>query len=188
MPWVLIALLTIQTPDTLREAITLGRSTDQALYDSFNNAYALPVAPPVGRAQVLTEFRRAVLLVRDRVAQGDYVMSPPDLATALAPFRGLVTFVVEVQLNPLNTFARPPGYDLYVATGPASTPLASPSLKIEPIFPVGTVGPGHPITAIRLEASFTRADLANAARPTLTLVDQNGNLLWQCRIDITRYR
>jgi hypothetical protein len=188
MPWVLIALLTVQTPETLREAITLGRTTDQALYDSFNSVYSLPVAAPVERAEVITEFRRAVLLVRERVAQGDYVMSPPDLAGALAPFRGLVTFIVEVKLNPLNTFARPPGYDLYIATGPATRPLASPSVKIEPIFPVGTVGPGNPITAIRLEASFARADIVNAARPTLMLVDQNGNQIWQSRIDVTRYR
>lgn len=188
MPWLLIALLTFQSSDTLREAIALGRTSDQALYDSFNRAYSLPVAPPVETAQIITEFRRAVLLVRDRVAQGDYVMSAPDIAGALAPFRGLVTFIVEVKLNPLNTFATPPTYDLYIATGPATRPLASPSVKIEPIFPVGTVGPGNPITAIRLEASFARADIVNAPRPSLVLTDQNGNLVWQTRIDITRYR
>lgn len=191
MPWLLIALLTLQTaqtPDTLREAITLGRTRDQALYDAFNGAYSLPVTAPVDSAQIITEFRRAVLLVRDRVAQGDYVMSPPDLAGALAPFRGLVTVIVDVKLNPLNTFVKPPDYELYIATGPATRPIASPKLKIEPIFPVGTVGPGNPITAIRLEASFSRAAIVNAQRPVLTLTDQNGNLVWQSRLDITRYR
>jgi hypothetical protein len=42
--------------------------------------------------------------------------------------------------------------------------------------------------AIRLEATFTRAEIANAPRPTLVLTDQNGNAIWQSRIDITRYR
>lgn len=191
MPWLLIALLTFQTAptsDTLREAITLGRTSDQALYDAFNGAYSLPVTAPVESAQIITEFRRAVLLVRSRVAQGDYVMSPPDLAGALAPFRGLVTVIVDVKLNPLNTFVKAPNYDLYIATGPVTKPLASPSLKVEPIFPVGTVGPGNPITAIRVEASFVRADIVNAPRPSLMLIDQNGNLVWQSRLDITRYR
>ena len=191
MPWLLIALLTFQTtqtPDTLREAITLGRTSDQALYDAFNAAYSIPVAEPVERAQIITEFRRAVLLVRERVAQGDYVMSPPDLASALAPFRGVVTVIVDVKLNPLNTFAKAPNYVLYIATGPSTRPLASRSLKVEPIFPVGTVGPGNPITAIRLEASFARADIADAPRPSLMLIDQNGDLVWQSRLDITRYR
>ena len=188
MPWLLIALLTFQSGDTLREAITLGRTSDQALYDAFNGAYTLPVSPPVERAQVITEFRRAVLLVRERVAEGDYVMSPPDLSGALAPFRGLVTFIVDVRLNPLNTFAKPPGYDLYIQTGPSTRPLASPSIKVEPIFPVGTVGPGNPIPALRIEGSFQRADIVNAPRPTLVVVDQNGDPVWQTRIDITRYR
>src|SRR5579864_6787826 len=113
MPWLLMALLTAQTGDTIRDAVALGRTNDQALYESFNSAYSLPVAPPVESAQIITEFRRAVLLVREHVSQGDFVMSPADLASALAPSRGLVTVIVDVNLNPLNTYAKPPSYDLY---------------------------------------------------------------------------
>lgn len=187
MPWLLIALLTVQTGDTLRDAIALGQTSDQALYESFNSAYSLPVEPPVDNVQIITEFRRAVLLVREHVAQGDYGMTPSDLASALAPSRGLVTVVVDVKLNPLNTYSKPPSYDLYIATGPSTKPLAGP-LKIDPIFPVGTVGAGHPVMAIRVQANFARADIANAARPVLVLTDQNGTVIWQSRIDITRYR
>lgn len=187
MPWLLMVLLTFQTGDALRDAMTLGRTSDQALYDSFNSAYALPVDPPVDSAQIVTDFRRAVLLVREHVSQGDFVMSAADLASALAPSRGLVTVIVDVKLNPLNTYGKPPSYDLYVATGPGTKPLAAP-VTIDPIFPVGTVGPGHPITAIRIQTNVARADIASASRPVLVLTDQNGNVIWQTRIDITRYR
>ena len=187
MPWLLMALLTFQTGDTLRDAMALGQTSDQALYDSFNSAYSLPVAPPVDSAQIITDFRRAVLLVREHVSQGDFVTSATELASALEPSRGLVTIIVDVKLNPLNTYSKPPSYDLYIATGPGTKPLAAP-LKIDPIFPVGTVGPGNPITAIRIQTNFARADIASAPRPVLALTDQNGNVIWQSRLDITRYR
>ncbi|MGH9408642.1 MAG: hypothetical protein ACRD1V_04240 [Vicinamibacterales bacterium] len=187
-PWLLLILLAVAQADSMKDAIALGRTSDQALYDSFNAAYALSVAPPVESAEIITEFRRAVLSVRARVDQGDYVVEPSDLANAVAPYRGLVTFIVKVTLNPLNTFPKPPTYDLYVATGPSTGPIASPSLKRFGIYPMGAVGPGNPLIGIRLEATFPQAEIAGAAKPSLVLTDEHGGVIWQTRIDVTRYR
>jgi hypothetical protein len=174
--------------DSAREALNLGRTHDQALYDAFNAGYRLTPSGVVDSVEVMTEFRRAVLIVRDHAQQGEYSFTANDLATALTPFRGLVTFIAQVRLHPLNTYAAPPAYDLYVRTGPNTKPVAAPVIKRDPVYPPGSAGPGHTMTAVRIEASFPRADITDAAEPTLILNDEHGTIVWQTRIDLSRFR
>ena len=183
------AIVAAQPPqgDSARDALNLGRTHDQALYDAFNAGYRLTPSGVVDSVEVITEFRRAVLLVRERAMQGEYSFTTNDLAAAMSPFRGLVTFVAQVRLHPLNTFSASPDYDLYVRTGPATKPVAAPKIKRDPIYPVGA-GPGSSIIGIRLEASFPRADIIGASEPTLILNDERGNIIWQTRLDLARFR
>jgi hypothetical protein len=174
--------------DSLREALNLGRTHDQALYDAFNAGYRLTPSGVVDSVEVVTEFRRAVLIVREHASQGEYSFTANDLASALTPYRGRVTFIAQVRLHPLNTYAAPPAYDLYVRTGPQSKPVAAPTIKRDPVYPPGSMGPGNSMTAIRLEASFPRADIADAAEPTLIVNDEHGAIVWQSRIDLARFR
>jgi hypothetical protein len=178
----------VQQPDSARDALSLGRTHDQALYDAFNAGYRLTPSGIVDGVEIITEFRRAVLIVREHALQGEYSFTANDLATALTPYRGTVTFVVQVRLHPLNTYAAPPAYDLYVRTGPQSKPVAAPAIKRDPVYPPGSIGPGSSMTGIRLEASFPRADIADAAEPTLIVNDEHGAVVWQTRIDLTRFR
>ena len=59
MLWLILALLLVQQGDTTSDAVALGRTRDEALYDAFNRGYQLAVAPPIQRAEIITEFRRA---------------------------------------------------------------------------------------------------------------------------------
>lgn len=188
MFWLMIALLLVQQGDTTRDAVALGRTRDEALFDAFNRGYQLAAASPVERAEIITEFRRAVLIVRERAAQGDYVIGTNELASAIAPYRGLVSFVVDVKLNPLNVYARAPSYDVYIRTGPATKPIAARTLKREAIYPAGTMGPGNAIVAVRVEASFERAEIEAAREPAVVVIDDAGNVIWQARVDLSRYR
>ena len=173
--------------DSLRDALALGRTHDDALFEAFNKGYSLSPSGTIAHAEIVTEFRRAVLIVRDHALQGAYAFGQDDLAKALAPSKGLVTFIVQVRLHPLNTFIKAPSYDLYISTGPMSPPIASKALKREPVYPAGGA-PGSAVVAVRLDASFPRADIERASAPLLIVTDEKAEILGQARIDLSRFR
>jgi len=173
--------------DPMRDALTLGHTRDQSLFDSFNRGYAIGVSGTIDSAEVITEFRRAVLLVRERDNLGDYIQDTRSLTNALAPFAGLVTFVVQVRMNPLNTFAKPPGYELYVSTGPTTKAIGPKPFQREAMYPLGGA-PGSAMVDVRLTGSFPRADIESASRPELVVTDDKADVLWSTRIDLSRYR
>ena len=173
--------------DPLKDAAALGRTHDDQLYESFNKSYNLSPSGTIDRAEIITEFRRAVLIVREHVQQGDYLFGGEALTKALQPLKGMVTFVVQVRLHPLHAFNKEPTYDLYVGTGPNSAPIASTGVKREPVYPQGG-GVGSPMVAVRLEASFPRAEFTRSAMPQLIVTDEKADILWQARLDLSRYR
>jgi hypothetical protein len=182
-----LSAFTLAPQDSLRDAITLGHTRDDTLFASFNSGYSLAVSGTVDSAEVMTEFRRAVVFVRQREALADYIQDTHTLASAMAPYAGLVTFIVQARLNPLNTFTKVPNYDLYISTGPSTPPLAGKPFARDPIYPVNMQPPSAMI-AVRLTASFSRADVEAAPAPTLLLTDDHAGILWQTRIDLSRYR
>lgn len=170
-----------------RDALTLGRTHDDALYESFNTSYKLPATGALDSAEIITEFRRSVLIVRTHALQGDYSFGENDVVKAMAPFAGLITCIVQVRLHPMNVFAREPAYDLYLSTGPRSPPIASKTMKRDPVYPPGAE-PGSSMVAVRLEASFSRAEIERAESPRLIVTDEKAEILWQQRLDLSRYR
>jgi hypothetical protein len=184
----LIGLPFSQAAASLTEALALGRTHDQALYDAFNAGYKLAASGDVASVEVITEFRRAVLLVREHANQGEYSFTEHDLAGALAPFRGTVAFVAILRLNPLNTYTQPPSCDLYIRTGPASKPLPPTNLRRDPVYPPGIGIPGGAMTGVRLEGTFSGAEINGAKDPFLVIVDPNGRVVWEGRVDLSRFR
>jgi hypothetical protein len=176
-----------QPTDALRDAVSLGQTHDEVLFESFNKSYNLSPSGTIERAEIITEFRRGVLIVRERAQAGDYSFSWDALSKAMVPWKGLVTFVVQARLNPMNTFAKEPAYDLYVSTGPSSGPIASNGVKRQPIYPQGG-GPGSGFVSVRLEASFPSAAFTRSTMPQLVVTDEKAETLWQARLDLSRYR
>jgi hypothetical protein len=175
--------------DSLREALNLGRTHDQALYDAFNAGYRLTPSGIVDSVEVVTEFRRAVLIVREHANQGEYSFSAQDLTRAMAPHDGEITFIVQARLHPLHTFAGVPPYDMYVETGATTRPLAAKPFKRDPVYPPGAApGRASPLVGVRLEGSFPREGIDAASAPMLVVTDEKANVLWKTRIDLTRYR
>jgi hypothetical protein len=173
--------------DPLREALNLGHTRDQSLFDSFNRGYQLTPSGTIDRAEIITEFRRAVMLVREREALGDYIQDSRTLSNALAPYAGLVTVIVEARLNPLNTYMGPPSYELYVSTGPSTKPIAGKPYAREAVYPLG-VPAGSGMVAVRITASFPRVDIEAAQQPAIVVIDDRAEVIWQARIDLSRYR
>jgi hypothetical protein len=174
-----------QFPDA-REALRLGRSQDDAVYDAFTRGYALPTNDLVDSAEIITEFRRAVLIVRERARLGEFGFTERDLSVAMTPHLGLVTFIAQTRLNPLHTYVKPPAYELYMATGPATPPLNGREVKRTPVYPLG--GLEGTLTGVRLEITLPRAAIEAASRPELILTDENANVIWRCPIDLGRFR
>jgi hypothetical protein len=183
---VLATVAAAQLPDA-REALRLGRSQDEAMYAAFTKGYALAVAEPVMVAEIVTDFRRAVLIVRDRARMGEFGFTERDLNVAMAPQLGLIGFVVEARLNPLHTYAKPPAYELYVSTGPDTPPLAGKDTRRDPVYGPGLMM-GSPLVGVRLEISIPRAQIDAAPLPELILTDERANILWRSRIDLSRFR
>jgi hypothetical protein len=174
-------------PPDVRDAVKLGRTSDEALLASFHRGYSLAPSGVVDSAEIVTEFRRAVLIVREHAMLGEYMFGPRELTAALTPYRGLVTLAVQIRLHPLNTFVKPPLYEMYVSTGPLTPPVAAKPLKRDPVYPLG-VATGAPMIAVRLEGSFPRAEVASASQPSLVVLDDRAELVWQARLDLARYR
>ena len=169
-----------------RDALALGRTRDDALFESFNKGYSLAVSDIIETAEIITEFRRAVLLVRERTMQGDYVVTDATLTRAMAPHLGQIGFIVQVRLAPFNTFINPPAYDVYVSTGPTTKPLADKTLKREPVYALGP--PGSPIVGVRIQATFAKAEIERAKQPELIVIDDKAEIIWRARIDLSRFR
>ena len=52
--------------DPLKDAATLGRTRDDAQFEAFNKSYSLTLSGNIERAEIVTEFRRAVLIAHQR--------------------------------------------------------------------------------------------------------------------------
>ena len=169
-----------------RDALALGRTRDDTLFESFNKGYHLAVSDIIETAEIITEFRRAVLLVRERTMQGDYVVTDATVTRLMAPHLGAIGFIVQVRLPPLNTLITAPAYDLYVSTGPRTKPLADKALKREPVYALGP--PGAPIVGVRIHATFTKDEIERAAQPELIVSDDKAEIVWRARIDLSRFR
>lgn len=169
-----------------RDALALGRARDDALFESFNRGYNLAVSDIIETAEIITEFRRAVLLVRERTMQGDYVVTDATVTRAMAPHLGQIGFIVQVRLAPFNTFIAPPAYDIYISTGPRTKPLGDKALKREPVYALGP--PGSPIVGVRIHATFARDEIARAPMPELIVTDDTAEIVWRARIDLARFR
>jgi hypothetical protein len=169
-----------------REALRIGRTQDDALYAAFSSGYALAPSGPVSSAEIITEFRRAVMIVREHAQRGEFGFTERDLNAAMKPHEGHVSFVVQVQLHPLNIYQGVPLYEMYVSTGSNTPPLASPATARQPVYALG--GPGSALIGLRLEGTFPRAPIAAAAAPELVVTDQHADVIWRARLDLSRYR
>ena len=163
--------------------MALGRTRDPAQYDAFHAGYVLSPSGEVERVEVITEFRRAVLIVRQHAEMGEYSFNENNLARALVPYRGLVTFTAQLRLHPLHNYATPPGYEMYVQTGPTTKPIAPSSFKREPVYPPGRPDTPPAMSGFVLILTVPRADISGAADPALVIVNEASDVVWRARLE-----
>jgi hypothetical protein len=175
-------------PSVAREAVALGRTRDTALYNAFQAGYFLSPSGDIEFAEIITEFRRAVMLVRKHADFGEYSYNENNLARDLIPYRGTVAFVAQIRMHPLHVYPAPPTYDMYVRTGPTTKPIPLTKLTREPVYPPGTSNEPSRFTSFRLEGSVPRDALAAAQEPALVITNDRGDVIWQARLEVSRFR
>lgn len=106
-------LETALPPRLIDEALVLGQSRIESVRARFHQPYRLQVGrPPFDYVDVVTPFRRVVLITEERTNLGIRGFTNREAAAALGAGAGAVEVRVEMTFHPQNVFIGVPGYDV----------------------------------------------------------------------------
>jgi hypothetical protein len=118
-------------PGAVAEALAIGQSRVDTARAQFHRPYRLPVnEPPVDYLEVVTPFRRVVLLAETRARAGDRLFGRREALLAAAERGAPLEIVAELTFHPLNTYLDVPAFEVE---------LAGPAPGVAPIQPHGIV-------------------------------------------------
>jgi hypothetical protein len=89
-----------------------ARQASREARQAFHDGYLRVPAGEVRRVSVVTEYRRVVLLVEERMRSLDRNYGVQQMTRELAPWRGVLEIIVELQFHPQNTFVSVPLADV----------------------------------------------------------------------------
>lgn len=113
LAWPVHAIDVDITPVIVQQALDLAQRSKPAERATFHRAYVLQVTTlPLRRISVVTEFRRVVLAAEERLRLGDRLFGLREATETVAPWRGRVQIVAELQYNPQNNFIGVPPIDV----------------------------------------------------------------------------
>ena len=98
--------------EAIDQALVFGRQATRGERHAFHDGYLRTPATEVRRVSVVTEYRRVVLLMEEKMRVLDRNYGMRQMTEALRPWRGLVEIIVELQFHPHNTFVRVPPVDV----------------------------------------------------------------------------
>jgi hypothetical protein len=194
--WIAAVYLTVGTAadfqtlelSALDEALRIARTRRPAELDTFTAPYLIvrggPGQPSV---EVITEFRRAVILARQQVDAGNYTWSPTNLSKALAKYSGLTVIRAEVWLPPVHMFVSTPAYrmDLFYAS---HRMVASIEEKREPIYSTLLSETTPSLAGVSLEWTYRAEVVKEQGCCVLVLVDSKGETVVKQQIPFDNLR
>ena len=98
--------------DAIDQAIIFARQAERPERVAFHDGYLRTPGNELRRVSVVTEYRRVVLLVEEKMRVLDRNYGVRQMTEALKPWRGLVEIIVELQFHPQNAFVRVPLVDV----------------------------------------------------------------------------
>jgi hypothetical protein len=146
------------------QQIARGTEAERA---RFHAAYTFALGDPtVPELDVITPFRRAVIVTEDHLRRGDWLFSRSvrSLEEALAPARGIVTISARVRFNPLNAYVSVPPFTLALA-GTADVGLSAVDTRTTPEFSLpfkSAAGKGTALIGATLEADVPAGRVESA--------------------------
>lgn len=98
--------------EALDEALIFARQATRDERRAFHDGYLETPGGAVRRISVVSEYRRVVLLVEEKMRLLDRNYGVRQMTQALGPWRGLVEVIVELQFHPQNTYIGVPLIDV----------------------------------------------------------------------------
>lgn len=98
--------------EAIDRALTFARQATRSERQAYHDGYLRTPGDRVRRVSVVTEYRRVVLLMEEKMRVLDRNYGVRQMTEALRPWRGLVEIIVELQFHPQNTYVRVPPVDV----------------------------------------------------------------------------
>jgi hypothetical protein len=150
------------------QQVARGRDSER---QQFHRRYVFDLRDAtVTQIEVITEFRRLVLVTEEHIFRGDWMFSRSARSAeqALAPTRGIVTIRALVRLNPLNTYIAPPPYLFAMGANAAGAAPAPLETQVSPQYSVPyKARDGKTLTSLvgaTLEADLASVQLGQGSR------------------------
>ncbi|MEP7118184.1 MAG: hypothetical protein ABI880_11420 [Acidobacteriota bacterium] len=124
-------------PEAIDRAITFARQAERPERAAFHDRYFRTLTGEVNRISVVTEYRRVVLLMEEKMRVLDRNYGVRQMTAMLKPWRGLVEIIADVQFHPQNAYVRVPLFDvLLVPLDPPgdAMPLVAEATDRQPRF------------------------------------------------------
>jgi hypothetical protein len=132
------------SPRLVDEAVLIGQNRIEATHARFHQPYRLQVGrAPIDYIDVITPFRRLVLLAEERAQAGSRGFTQREAVAALGDRSTVVELRVEMTFHPLNTFVGVPGFDVVLvpAMPPAGPLMPQETIRIPRFGPRTDTGP-----------------------------------------------
>ena len=181
---------------SIDDAIAIGQSSIEAVRTRYHQPYRIQVArPPIDYIEIVTPFRRVVLLAEERVQLGARLFQREAIA-ALGNRSGVVEVLVGMTFHPLNAFVGVPEYDVELVTASPVARISPRNISRVPRFsspvPVRRFGSpvpngGEPLVGGTIAASFGAAAL-NPNGVYDVVVSEKGKELARARVSLGNLR
>jgi hypothetical protein len=166
------AIIIAPTPRDVDRALKLAQASEQRRAE-FHKPYVIrPDHALVEQIEVITEFRRYVLVTEEQLRMGNWLFaqSVKDAQEKVKPFRERLTVTARLRFHPQNVLISVPAYE--IALGPDLAPL---DLTRTPIYALVSGRPGDttaPLVGATLEAVFNSSAVGQSARPVMVSLEK----------------
>jgi hypothetical protein len=185
------ALVLSMSPGEIERAQQMARSRASER-EQFHRRYVFDLRDAtITQVEVITEFRRLVLITEEHIFRGDWLFSRGTRSAeqALAPSHGMVTIRALVRLNPLNTYIMPPPYLLALGANAAGGAPALLETKVSPQYSTPfKARNGKTLTSLlgaTLEAEISAVQLGQASRIVAVMLE--GKELARTTVEFGRF-
>jgi hypothetical protein len=143
------------------QAVSIARERRDAVVGAFNDRYVLaPTDPRLERMEIITEFRRVVLMGRERIAAGNFTWTAYEMTRLLEPFRGRLSILAHVRFPPQHVIVTVPDYTAILSSAPpgpagdASDSMRTLDIRTSPYYAPGFNNESSVMVGARVEADF----------------------------------
>lgn len=153
----------------IERALTIARGREGERAE-FHARYIQRINTPfVERAEVISEFRRVVLIAEEQIARGDrlFAYSTTKAHDALQVFRRRISIRAQVRFHPQNNYVTLPPVTMALA-GNADALIG---VTRDPVYAFAEPGTSAPLMGAVVEGSFNAASIGQARREFVITLD-----------------